>query len=481
MPARAGWPRAGWLRADLPAGIFLQGLLSFPMLGARQGGMALHKPRRQAVHEDAHLRGESPRPAPASLAALDSLERDEGSREAALARALGSEAQLQETGELAVMLAGRRGSGRTVLAHALCGQDAVRGREGGVAAEAGSGGNLAFRHGGQTIVLLAPRGFGGAEDHGECLRNMLDTAAQAHAVLLCVPCPDRAWALEESFLGRLAEAAPEAPLFCAGTKLDLLPPARIWKPERMHLAQPQSAKERACVRWQADLAALLRRAWKDLAPERVHLVSAGAGDGEGAFGIARLKACLASAAPCLLQSRSFRGAGAAPDRRTQAERIVLKAAVTAAAGALVPIPFAEAAFLAPLQIRMCASLANLYGAELGKGTAARLLAPALAGFLGRIGLVSLLDFVPGPGSVAGTLMAAGIAGPATLAVGEALADCYERGEFQPGTAEMTRLVKERYRTALQRKAEILTLASVARDGGAAGAPAQAQQAGGGRA
>jgi uncharacterized protein (DUF697 family) len=274
--------------------------------------------------------------------------------------------------------------------------------------------------------------------------------------MLCIPAPDRAWGLEARFLEELARIFPETALFCAGTKIDLLPPARVWQPGLLRLDRPETPKELAIARWRHALLAFLRRNWEGFAEERLRLVSLGAGEGESAFGLRELKALLAAEAPTLVRRRiALASADDPAGRRAQAERLVWKSAAAAAAAAAVPIPFAEAAFLAPLQIGMCASLARLYGQDLSRGTAARMLAPALAGFIGRIGLVSLLDFVPGPGSLAGSLLAAGIAGPATLAVGEAFTDCLERGLVQPGCAEMARLVRERYRKALLRRDELL--------------------------
>ena len=401
----------------------------------------------------------------AGACAIDDPGRDERAREADLARALGEEACRQDAGRTAILLAGRRGSGRTRLARALAaGTDGPQALPGAAPDDAPDGrqGLPAFRHGRGVFSLLDPRGFGGVQDHGECQRRQLALARTAGAVLLCVPAPDRAWGLEAGFLQSLAEALPGACIFCAGTKIDLLPPARVWQPGRLSPKRPKSPKDLAIARWEAQLLAFLRRSWKGFSPQRLSLVSAGA-DPEGSepsFGLEELSARLAAGVSAQAGPRQ----ASARDRRAQAERIVWKAALAAAAAAAVPIPFAEAAFLAPLQIAMCASLANLYGAGLGRGTAARLLAPALAGFIGRIGLVSLLDFVPGPGSLAGSLLAAGIAGPATLAVGEAFADSFERGVFEPRAAEIARLVRERYRLALLRRDEILRQAGTGQGG-----------------
>ena len=368
-------------------------------------------------------------------AAPDSPDADEGTREEALARALAEASSRQQAleagnaGTARILLAGRAGSGRTCLAKAL---------------------------GGPDFVLLDAKGFGAAGDHEACVQRMLGMAEGADAVMLCVPAPDRAWGLEARFLADLAKICPETALFCAGTKIDLLPPARVWQPGLLRLDRPHSPKELAIARWQHALLAFLRRNWQGVAAKSLRLVSQGAGSGESAFGIRELKALLATEAPALVRRRLAMASADDPaGRRAQAERLVWKSAAAAAAAAAVPIPFAEAAFLAPLQIGMCASLARLYGQDLSRGTAARMLAPALAGFIGRIGLVSLLDFVPGPGSLAGSLLAAGIAGPATLAVGEAFTDCLERSLVQPGCAEMARLVRERYRKALLRKDELL--------------------------
>ncbi|MBQ2476607.1 MAG: DUF697 domain-containing protein, partial [Desulfovibrio sp.] len=277
-------------------------------------------------------------------AAPDSPDADEGTREEALARALAEASSRQQAleagnaGTARILLAGRAGSGRTCLAKAL---------------------------GGPDFVLLDAKGFGAAGDHEACVQRMLGMAEGADAVMLCVPAPDRAWGLEARFLADLAKICPETALFCAGTKIDLLPPARVWQPGLLRLDRPHSPKELAIARWQHALLAFLRRNWQGVAAKSLRLVSQGAGSGESAFGIRELKALLATEAPALVRRRlAMASADDSAGRRAQAERLVWKSAAAAAAAAAVPIPFAEAAFLAPLQIGMCASLARLYGQDL---------------------------------------------------------------------------------------------------------------------
>lgn len=110
-------------------------------------------------------------------------------------------------------------------------------------------------------------------------------------------------------------------------------------------------------------------------------------------------------------------------RKTQAHKIVAGAATAAAAAGASPIPFSDAAILAPIQIGMIAGITSVFGLELSKGTLSTLVASAIgvggATFLGRTVVVNILKCFPGFGTIAGGAISAATASAITIALGEA--------------------------------------------------------------
>lgn len=96
-------------------------------------------------------------------------------------------------------------------------------------------------------------------------------------------------------------------------------------------------------------------------------------------------------------------------------RPVIAAATTAAAGAAaVPVPIADAAILAPIQLGMMARIATIYDLEIKTMMSAGAIAQVGAQLAGRALASSMLKLIPGAGSV----LNAGIAAALTGATGE---------------------------------------------------------------
>ena len=123
--------------------------------------------------------------------------------------------------------------------------------------------------------------------------------------------------------------------------------------------------------------------------------------------------------------------------------IYSQAAVAGAIGA-VPLPFADAVILTPLQISMVASIGGFYGVEVSRARAVELLATLGAGFGLREGARQLIKFVPGFGSV----VSAGVAFAGTVALGEA-ARAWFRGRMSATPEEL----RETFRQAAARAKE----------------------------
>lgn len=110
-------------------------------------------------------------------------------------------------------------------------------------------------------------------------------------------------------------------------------------------------------------------------------------------------------------------------KKTQSHKIVAAAATAAAAAGASPIPFSDAAILAPIQIGMIAGISSVFGMELSKGTLSMLVTSAIgvtgATFVGRAIVTNLLKMIPGVGSVAGGAISAATASTLTISLGEA--------------------------------------------------------------
>lgn len=110
-------------------------------------------------------------------------------------------------------------------------------------------------------------------------------------------------------------------------------------------------------------------------------------------------------------------------KKSQAHKVVAGAATAAAAAGASPIPFSDAAILAPIQVGMLAGISSVFGLEMSKGTLSTLVASAVgvtgATLVGRTIAVNLLKLLPGAGTVIGGAISAATASTLTIAIGEA--------------------------------------------------------------
>ena len=130
-------------------------------------------------------------------------------------------------------------------------------------------------------------------------------------------------------------------------------------------------------------------------------------------------------------------------KKRAAHKVVVAAVGAATAAGAVPIPFADAAVLVPIQVGMLAGISATFGIELSKAFLGTLVA-AMAGtagatFLGRAVVSNLLKFIPGVGSVAGGVVSAAAAAALTTALGElyiaVLAKLLTASEGEPPSPE----------------------------------------------
>ncbi len=107
--------------------------------------------------------------------------------------------------------------------------------------------------------------------------------------------------------------------------------------------------------------------------------------------------------------------------RSLAEDYVTAAATAAAAASAIPIPFADIATLAPIQAGMLFGISNAFGLSLDRAQTTQLMTTTLgslaASLAGRWAIGSVLKFIPGPGTVVGSVLNAALAGGLTRSIG----------------------------------------------------------------
>ena len=103
----------------------------------------------------------------------------------------------------------------------------------------------------------------------------------------------------------------------------------------------------------------------------------------------------------------------------EAKKVVAAAAAAAGAAAATPIPFADAAVLVPIQLRMMSRSALLHNVPLDRATLLALGSVAATTGAGRSLATGLIKLIPGAGSVAGGVVGASVASSVTAAMGAA--------------------------------------------------------------
>lgn len=143
-------------------------------------------------------------------------------------------------------------------------------------------------------------------------------------------------------------------------------------------------------------------------------------------------------------------------KRQQAHRIVALAAASAAAVGASPIPFSDAALIVPIQIGMIAGITATFGLSFDDGFLSSMVASVMTGtgatMAGRAIVSGLLKLVPGVGSIAGGVIAAGTAAALTTAFGEAyiaaLVTLFSKNNGEPpSSGEVLAAFSKQYKAA----------------------------------
>jgi uncharacterized protein (DUF697 family) len=148
-------------------------------------------------------------------------------------------------------------------------------------------------------------------------------------------------------------------------------------------------------------------------------------------------------------------------KASKSHQAVATAALSAGGVAAVPIPFADALAIVPIQVSMIAGITAIFGLPLTEGFLSSLVVSVLGGgggvFLGRTIVTNLLKLIPGAGSAIGGVIGAATATAITTALGEAyIAALYSLISANPAHApsgqEISDAFKKQFAISISRKA-----------------------------
>jgi len=146
---------------------------------------------------------------------------------------------------------------------------------------------------------------------------------------------------------------------------------------------------------------------------------------------------------------------------SRAHKVVAASAATAAGIGAVPIPFADAALLVPLQVAMLAKITTIFGLPTETALLSTIVSGSITGsgatMLGRAAVGGLLKLIPGAGSVVGGLVSGGTAAILTTGFGEAYVAALTRlMEKYPDHAPSASEIASTFRDMLSTQAKLLT-------------------------
>ncbi|GAA1406923.1 DUF697 domain-containing protein [Catellatospora coxensis] len=355
------------------------------------------------------------------------------------------DSEFSKLGELNLMILGRVGAGKTTLVNT------VFGAELGVT---GVGGRSVTQHidlhrpEGSLVGIFDTRGLEMGPYSEDILREIRELVTETrpgkanpvHAIWYVVNFADsRFEEMQENFVRELGDSG--LPVILVMSKVPLLPGGGAIAPEALEFGKK------------------IEDLGLPLSPSnRVVFTSAIATPWWPAHGVAELINLTAEVLP--EASRRTLEALQQYDlahKRKKAWATIGTAATAAAGIGAVPIPLADAPFIAATQITMIGTIAVQYGLSLPKKRVAALVAAALgpgaATLIGRYAATGLIKLVPGVGSVAGALFNSSTAAMLTVAMGRAWMEVCESLQSDDGTVpqdvDMDDL-KRRFADAFQR-------------------------------
>jgi uncharacterized protein (DUF697 family)/GTP-binding protein EngB required for normal cell division len=343
-----------------------------------------------------------------------------------------------------IMLAGKTGAGKSSLINAMTGSDIQRTD---VIPCTMDETEIDWNAGNADIIFIDVPGFARADRYGQGMESVFQHLPETHIGLLVIGAPDCALESEHRFLENIRNVDKKYTFVVAGNKIDLLPPARDWKPSLINLARPGTEKEKNILIWSREIKRACRLNDSFFEP-----VSAGEhfNAPEERFGIERLAFKIFDKLPETAKNFAARGFGIAELRRNRAQAVIWANAAAAAAAALIPIPMADAPVIAAIQVEMIIVMALIYGFHFDHRRVLELLGPTLAYITGPLAFEQLCKIIPGLGSFIGS----GVAGVVTLAVGMACLQFFMQGKFNPSSEEIKRMLREKYSEAMQYRRQL---------------------------
>jgi uncharacterized protein (DUF697 family)/predicted GTPase len=113
-----------------------------------------------------------------------------------------------------------------------------------------------------------------------------------------------------------------------------------------------------------------------------------------------------------------------------ARKVIHAATITAGGIGAIPIPFSDAVLLAPVQLTMVGRIAVIYGVGMDQGSLTALIGgammPLMAQSAGIFLASSLIEFIPGAGSIVGGMISGTVAASVTATIGYAFQNAFHQ-------------------------------------------------------
>ncbi len=127
--------------------------------------------------------------------------------------------------------------------------------------------------------------------------------------------------------------------------------------------------------------------------------------------------------------------------KKEAQVAIHSAATAAAAVAVTPIPFADAALLIPIQTVMIAKIYHAYGERISEGTIKGALSATTASSIGKGIVGNVFKLIPGLGTVAGAVLTGSTAVAITEGLGFAIANAFENDDID-NSDDLMKIIKQ---------------------------------------
>jgi uncharacterized protein (DUF697 family) len=124
--------------------------------------------------------------------------------------------------------------------------------------------------------------------------------------------------------------------------------------------------------------------------------------------------------------RNMKHAMSPEEKKSKASEIILNHVGFALGGGFVPIPGADIATVSAIQINMMRQLSKLYGVPFMQDLGRNIISAVVGSSLARLG-ASLVKFIPGVGTLIGSLTMPVLSGASTYALGRVVAAHFHNG------------------------------------------------------